>query len=263
MKRRRSRGEDEKVAVYFSPRDNLGERLAALIATADGGVLACTAWITDERVLSALQRADCVSLIVQNDDFAARGTRRGPFASSAQYERWAQRVAEQWSAITGAHATAPHGLCQWIQRQYPTLTSVRATVGLSAKERAWAARVVETAPDTDSRSLLETARNGWVIDGVRAHGERSTTRQAHVARMHHKFVVVFRGAEPIGVWTGSYNPTRVAEQSAENAVWIEDVRIATQFAHEHVRLLLTSEPVRWTSKHRAPIWGCAHAAYAV
>lgn len=248
----------DEIQVYFSPRDSLAERVCQHISRATGGVLACTAWITDDRVLHALATtAPCVSLIVQNDDFAARGTRRGAFASAAQYNRWAQRLAEQWSALSGTHAAADHGLAAWLRREYPTLASVRSGQRITAKERAWA------AAQSDVTSATAVARTRWVVDAVRAHGERSTTRNAHVARMHHKFFVVFRNATPFGVWTGSYNPTRVAAQSAENAVWIEDERIATLYAHEHVRLLLASQPVRWTDRHRAPIWGCAHASYTV
>lgn len=258
---RRARDDEEAhsaIQVYFSPRDTLADRVCQHLALATDGVLACTAWITDDRVLHALATAvPCVSSIVQNDDFAARGTRRGAFASATQYHRWAQRLAEQWSALRGTHAAADHGLAAWLRREYPALVSVRSAQRTTAKERAWAAE------QSGGANATAIARTQWVIDAVRAHGERSTTRNAHVARMHHKFFVVFRNATPFGVWTGSYNPTRVAAQSAENAVWIEDERIATLYAHEHVRLLLESEPVRWTDRHRAPIWGCAHAGYAI
>ncbi len=91
-------------------------------------------------------------------------------------------------------------------------------------------------------------------------------------RMHHKFLVRLRQTavpgdvvgglemadsitlEAESVWTGSFNFTRNASFSFENAVVIHDPVIAHSYFEEFSRVASLSEPLDWTSRWVEPEW---------
>ena len=111
-------------------------------------------------------------------------------------------------------------------------------------EREWL-RAKYGEDSAATRKRVEESRL-IVIGSVRALGERSTQQKSHVARMHHKFFVFFDALGPYAVWTGSYNPTGMAEQSLENAVLIESRDVAAAYAAEHAQMLFQSKRLSWT-----------------
>jgi hypothetical protein len=82
-------------------------------------------------------------------------------------------------------------------------------------------------------------------------------------RMHHKFlvfcdivtkdgcVVHFRNCT---VWTGSFNLTKNATNSFENAVVIRDEEVANSYYGEWAQLLALSEPLNWETEYVEPEW---------
>ncbi len=60
--------------------------------------------------------------------------------------------------------------------------------------------------------------------------------------------------KPRVVWTGSYNPTRLANRSLESTLIIRDERIATLFLHKWGCIMALSEPLDWTSDSVQPEW---------
>ena len=60
--------------------------------------------------------------------------------------------------------------------------------------------------------------------------------------------------KPKLVWTGSYNPTRLANRSLESTLVIRDERIATLFLHKWACIMALSEPLDWTSDSVQPEW---------
>jgi phosphatidylserine/phosphatidylglycerophosphate/cardiolipin synthase-like enzyme len=69
--------------------------------------------------------------------------------------------------------------------------------------------------------------------------------------MHHKFVV-FGCIKPAYVWTGSYNCSKTAEQSFENAVILHSTSIAEAYMNEFRNLFRLSEPLNWKTKVMTP-----------
>ncbi len=57
---------------------------------------------------------------------------------------------------------------------------------------------------------------------------------------------------PYAVWTGSFNFTHNASRSFENAVYIEDEKIAQAYVDEYVQLLALSESLDWESECAEP-----------
>ena len=113
-----------------------------------------------------------------------------------------------------------------------------------------------------------------VGQAIRCVGERPSPNITN-PRMHNKFLVfaspIDRGIlyeedaeDPLHqldggwnahvVWTGSYNLTRNAGQSWENALIIRDPVIAGAYLNEWSQLFTFSEPLDWRSEYIAPEW---------
>ena len=82
--------------------------------------------------------------------------------------------------------------------------------------------------------------------------------------MHHKFLVRLEYNDraesasdyllPVAVWTGSFNFSKNAGYSFENAVEIHDAVIATAYFEEFARVMSLSEPLEWESAWVYPEW---------
>jgi len=89
--------------------------------------------------------------------------------------------------------------------------------------------------------------------GVRCFGICAIKNADTSPRMHHKFLVVFNetnedDSKPEFVWTGSFNFTKNATLSRENALWIRDSNIAQTYYSEWQQLYAYSEPLDWASR---------------
>jgi hypothetical protein len=100
--------------------------------------------------------------------------------------------------------------------------------------------------------------SNWELEAVRCVGVANIAKQAASPRMHHKFVV-FGNLNPEGwcfepkaVWTGSFNFTHNGRNSLENAVFIEDEKIANAYFQEYSQVYALSEPLDWKSVWVAP-----------
>lgn len=96
------------------------------------------------------------------------------------------------------------------------------------------------------------------IDAVRCVGYRNRSQKDSIPRSHHKFVVMCRQLEhelqPFRVWTGSFNFTNNAEKSFENAVAIDDEKLAAAYFAEYQQVAALSEPLDWKSEWVEPEW---------
>lgn len=82
--------------------------------------------------------------------------------------------------------------------------------------------------------------------------------------MHHKFIVLCREVEsephtymnynPYEVWTGSFNFTKNAGSSFENAIVLKDVHLVKAFFSEFAQIAALSEPLDWESEWVQPQW---------
>lgn len=100
------------------------------------------------------------------------------------------------------------------------------------------------------------------VDGVRCVGNHNRERRPSWPRMHNKFLVFCRevqqeesdhpALEPYKVWTGSCNLSYSATRSWENAIIINDKRIADAYAREWAQIFAFSEPLNWEDDWCAP-----------
>lgn len=91
------------------------------------------------------------------------------------------------------------------------------------------------------------------MHGIRCVGNHNAQRVPAFPRMHNKFLVFCtEKKEPKEVWTGSFNLTRNATASLENAVLISNPNIALAYYNEFCQIYALSEPLDWQSTWCAP-----------
>jgi hypothetical protein len=93
------------------------------------------------------------------------------------------------------------------------------------------------------------------VEAVRCVGNYNREKKPAFPRMHNKFLVFgewpqnddpqFQGFIPKEVWTGSFNFTKNAGDSLENAVIISDPIIAKAYHEEFIEILGISEKLDW------------------
>lgn len=200
--------------VFFK---NLAANLVNLICRPEVEVVVgCVAWLRHPEILDAISRRPA-SIVVQKEDFLR------PDGASTD-----KRLREQYKAIGGLD-----------RRQCdPVLSSMNV------------------AGDPG-------------LDGVRCVGVVSGRGTS--PKMHHKFLVFCRFTshlpgeededtppeglvEPFAVWTGSFNFTYNATQLFENAIYIEDKKIARAYFDEFQQVAALSEPLDWNSEYVEPEW---------
>jgi phosphatidylserine/phosphatidylglycerophosphate/cardiolipin synthase-like enzyme len=83
--------------------------------------------------------------------------------------------------------------------------------------------------------------------------------------MHNKFLIFSKVEEstedhgietvtPYAVWTGSFNLTKNATMSLENALFITDKKIVNAYFEEYGQIAAMSEELNWSSEWTAPEW---------
>jgi hypothetical protein len=194
---------------------NLDRELIGLI-DASQVVVGCVAWLTHDDILRALARVSGgVSIVVQKEDFLR------PDADRAS--QWKEVMRMRYAAI-------------------PMIESRYLCGGVVAG--------MNTCGDQ-------------TVQSVRCVGNHNRDRRPAFPRMHNKFLVFgeIRHIDewnskivPKAVWTGSFNMTRNATASLENAVVITSPRIVMAYLEEWRQILAISEPLDWTSDWCEPEW---------
>lgn len=229
-------GADQKTYVYFK---NLEKHLIDHIKDSEV-VLGCVAWLTNEQILKVLAQKRGVSIIVQKEDFL-----RPDIASE---NNWTSRLRQWYNAL-------PKTLDR---RDF----------------------------DTTVLGSMDDREIDQLIDPVRCVGNYNASRQSAFPRSHHKFVLFCKNVtncgckscrdykstylsedypfyqdkkrkdhiKPYAVWTGSFNFTKTAALSFENAVVIQDAKIVEAYFKEYTQVAALSEPLDWTVAWVAPQW---------
>ena len=207
----------EDVHVYFK---NIEEKLINCIASADI-VVGCVAWLTSRRILQALSKKRAIAIVVQKEDFLRPDTDSD--------SRWKE-------TLHNLYVSLPGGLSRYddILREMETQLYCMSSFG---------------NPD---------------IDPIRCVGNHNSERVAAFPRSHHKFLLFCRGEkrhngwqyewEPYQVWTGSYNLTKNAGMSFENAIVLKDKQVVKAYFQEWAQIEALSEPLNWESDWCSPEW---------
>jgi hypothetical protein len=223
-------GDDRALKDYSGPQTP--DRVAILFRDLEGHlcdlirryVVGCVAWLTNETILAALSEVrHGVSLVVQKEDFLRPDIN--------PRDGWRKRLRALYDDL-------PCG-----------------------PERCWHHNALVAS--------LSCACDP-VIDAVRCVGNHNRSRSPAFPRMHNKFLVFCNLTEgktdeqfpdttvptivPQSVWTGSFNLTKNATMSFENAVLLVGNSVAGAYFNEWAQILALSEPLDWRSEWMEPEW---------
>lgn len=206
--------EDGNTTVFFR---NIEDHLIHFIQQSDI-VLGCVAWLTSEPILQALASLQMVSIIVQKEDFLRPDLAPNP--------NWAKHIRQLYNQLPG-------GPCRF--EFEGTILPLMCYAG---------------NPNMES---------------IRCVGNYNATKMPAFPRSHHKFVLFCQYKDedecdgpsriiPEAVWTGSFNFTKTAGMSFENAILLRDPTIVQAFYQEYAQIAALSEPLDWTATWTQPEW---------
>ncbi len=206
----------EYIHVYFK---NIKNKLIEKINQYDV-ILGCVAWLTDFEIIEALSHKQ-TAIIVQKEDFLR------PDINERGGEKWRRQLRNAYNKLKFDY-------CRFNFNNI--MNSLSYATDLSV------------AP-------------------VRCVGNHNRDKKSAFPRMHNKFLifcnvsngVIFDEVNcdiivPKAVWTGSYNFTKNAGLSFENALYIEDSDIAAAYYNEFGQIAALSEQLDWESDWVEPEW---------
>lgn len=195
---------------------DIEQKLLSHIAEADAA-FGAVAWLTSDSILDALSKLSNTSIIVQKEDFL-----RPDIGAT---NNWKNELRTKYSRLK----------CDLTRYAFPNILSS-----------------MSVASDPS-------------INPVRCVGNHNRDRKPAFPRMHNKFLVfakVIQGSDnyeldtikPYAVWTGSFNFTKNATKSLENALYITEPSIVEAYFNEYAQIAALSEPLDWTSDWAEPEW---------
>jgi hypothetical protein len=191
-------------------------------------VFGCVAWLTNFLILDALMEKLAVSIVVQKEDFLRNDSLKG----AGEFKR---DLREAYRNLYG----------------------------------------IDRFDIFNDETILAKYSYGsdTNVDAVRCVGNYNAEKAPAFPRMHNKFIVLCDIEKerteqheyspfqttiikyiPRAVWSGSFNFTKNATYSFENAVLIKDNEIATAYLKEYAHIIGLSEPLDWESEWIAPEW---------
>jgi hypothetical protein len=184
-------------------------------------VVGCVAWLTNELILKALARVPGgVSIVVQKEDFLRPDV---GICGLKMLSGWKMRLSGLYNALgSRLRRFNFHGLVSALS--------------------------VSGDPS---------------IEAVRCVGNYNREKQPACPRMHNKFLVFCNTEKhewnelkvlPYAVWTGSFNFTKNATMSLENALLLKDPIIVRAYFEEWQQILALSEPLNWEQDWVEPEW---------
>lgn len=182
-------------------------------------VVGCVAWLTNPQILKALSKVKSgVAVVVQKEDFL-----RPDMDSNNNWQKD-------------------------LRKMYDGLPQV-------PDRFLWTGLIGKLSICTDP-----------LIQPVRCVGNHNRDKNPAFPRMHNKFLIFCECEEfdtgngwiadvkPYQVWTGSFNFTKTAGKSLENAVVISDTDIVDAYFQEWEQIEAISEPLDWETDWIAPEW---------
>ena len=189
---------NHNIQVYFR---NLETHLIKHIEQADA-ILGCIAWLTSGSILDVLATKEVVSLVVQKEDFL-----RPDMGAKSNWKNW---LKSKYSALN----------CK-IER-YNFIDNIISRLSVCSDP---------------------------TLDPIRCVGNCNQDKVPAFPRMHNKFIIFakllnvsededeensdFIKVVPYAVWTGSFNLTKNAGRSLENALFIKDPEVVRAYYEEY------------------------------
>ena len=207
------------VAVHFK---NLETALVKYIQGAQA-VVGCVAWLTSEPVLKALSKVSGgVAIVVEKETYLRKDDAAGKY---------------------------------WLEARRELYKKVRDGPWMPASFIGGAMSKMRSGPNfSRSDDLAAYGSDEELVDPIRCMGQKTVQSGA---RMHNKFLVFCKSDTnarllPYAVWTGSFNFSKTATLSFENAVLISDSVIAEAYLREFSQISALGETLEWKTDYVSP-----------
>jgi hypothetical protein len=231
--------QSDKITVHF---EDIEKALIRYISQSKF-CLGCVAWLTNERILSALSNCSVVSIIVQKEDFL-RPDYMGIKADwHKKQDAFKKKIKQMYEAL-------PRGVCQ-DDFIFDLDEDEQDKIELNSRINE---KINQMYQETKINPGLISFGTDWETDPIRTLGEINEEQLPAFPRMHHKFLIFCKWFyEPYAVWTGSFNFSFNGTQSLENGVYITDESIVKAYWFEWVFNFIRSESLDWSHEYKKPI----------
>ena len=203
---------DGKVKVYFK---NIEHHLLQYIQDADI-VVGCVAWLTSQRILTALSKTKGVSIVVQKEDFL-----RPDLNPSDNWRKWLNDEYDRLPIGPSRYSYEGTVVSSLSTLNDPTICPIRC-VGKHNSQKGPA---------------FPRSHHKFVVFCKVQEGENENP---------------FETITPYAVWTGSFNFSKTASASFENSLVLTDTKIVQAYYQEWGQIFALSEPLDWQSEWIAP-----------
>jgi len=206
-----------KINAHFI---DLEGHLVRYIENADV-IVGCVAWLTNTRILSALEKKQGVMIIVQKEDFLRPDCKNIPHLKNL-YDKlkplyWHQPVLDHIVKFDSQQdlKEVSYALCDELIN-YP----IRCMGNYNSEKQPAFPRM----------------HNKFIVFGKLTQG----TEISNYGYAEKEF-------KPYAVWTGSFNFTHNSTNSLENGIYINSKEIASKYVNVWTRILVVSEQLDWTA----------------
>lgn len=212
-----STSEDGNTEIYFRNLENI---LIRKINEADI-IVGCIAWLTSEPIINALSEKDAVSIIVQKEDFLR--------PDMGKTQNWKGHIGKIYKRLKKGLSRYDEGL-------------------------------------KETELYLLSSSGDPSIEPIRCVGNHNRDKAPAFPRMHNKFLIFCKNTKkltdedwthdfiPYAVWSGSFNLTKNALNSFENAIFVRDQTLVRAYFKEYGQIAALSEKLNWESDWVAPEW---------
>jgi hypothetical protein len=194
----------EETNVYFNDLEN---KLIEKINEASY-VIGCVAWLTNKKIIKALEKKEGVKIIIQKEKFLKRD-----YNYYICFNKYYVNLRKGYKSL-------------------PNLFNNIDNINVEENSPMFQICNKKLSDDTD-------------LDGIRCFGYANMRNKP---LMHHKFMVFLdKDMVPYGIWTGSYNFTNNANRCLDNVLYTSNITLIEKYIEEFEQLLFLSERLNWNS----------------
>jgi hypothetical protein len=220
----------ENIAVHFR---DLDQKLVKYIRNAKA-VVGAVYCLTNEEILEELAKKEFVSIVVQKEDYYRNPT-----------ESWQQKIIRLYKQL-------PQYAGQYVLSGTPSILSSNDEL-----VEAWDA-IRSIGVIADNNEIIPFMHNKFLIfcdhDTIDVIVTNPIAVKNGLPESWCDMEVEVDILRPYAVWTGSFNITKNAVKSLENALYITDLKIVDAYYSEWSQLLARSESLDGMSNKYKPQW---------
>jgi hypothetical protein len=208
--------ETGNISVHFR---DLDQKLAQYISQAEA-VVGAVAWLTHEHILEELAKKKLVAIVVQKDSFSEKTKNLYEKLPPFKWQAMFTGIIDNISSYDDSHKN-------W--------KAIRC-VGTYKKS---------TRPLMHNKFLIFCTIQymDFIDDTLMASGIKESLCYVEVPFLY-----------PYAVWTGSFNISKNAVNSLENALYITDPKIVNAYYDEWCQIQALSEELNWKNDCMTPQW---------